>query len=128
MYLEDNVTNTYTLLNSATYVVTPSTDLNGTGRFFLHFTNNVLGVVDNSLNNLNIYTNQNDRTVLISGELKTQTTSRIYDIQGRLVVSYVLDTNKRLQKINLNNLSTGIYIIKLTDSTNQNITQKIILN
>lgn len=128
VYLEDNVTNTYTLLNSATYVVTPSTDLNGTGRFFLHFTNNVLGVVDNSLNNLNIYTNQNERVVIISGELKTQTTSRIYDIQGRLVVSYVLDTNKRLQKINLNNLSTGIYIIKLTDSTNQNITQKIILN
>ncbi|MDC1505106.1 T9SS type A sorting domain-containing protein [Winogradskyella sp.] len=127
VYLEDNVTNIYTLLNNANYVVTPSTDLNGTGRFFLHFTNNVLGVVDNSLNNLNIYTNQNDRTVVISGELKTKTTARLYDLQGRLVITTLLNTNSRLQKINTTNLSTGIYIIKLTDSTNQNITQKIIL-
>ena len=38
VYLEDNVTNTFTLLNSGDYILTPSENLNGSGRFFLNFT------------------------------------------------------------------------------------------
>ncbi|WP_296313634.1 lamin tail domain-containing protein [Winogradskyella sp. UBA3174] len=127
VYLEDTIANTNTLLNTSDYILTPSANLSGTGRFFLSFTNNILSVSDNPLRDLSIYTDQNDRTVIIAGELKTKTTANIYDIQGRLVTSAILNTTSRLQKINVNDLSTGIYVVKLNDTKNQNITQKVIL-
>ena len=62
VYLEDNVTNTWTLLNNSDYVFTPSEELNGAGRFYVHFSTNVLSVDDNLLNDLHIYSNQSSKT------------------------------------------------------------------
>ena len=33
LYLEDNIANTFTLLNTHNYTLTPNLNLNGTGRF-----------------------------------------------------------------------------------------------
>ena len=54
VYLEDNVANTWTLLNNSDYIFTPSAELSGTGRFYVHFTPTTLSTKDNLLNGLNI--------------------------------------------------------------------------
>ncbi len=126
VYLEDNVTNTWTLLNNSDYVFTPSEELNGTGRFYVHFSTNVLSVDDNLLNGLHIYSNQSSKTVVVKGQLNSKTTAKLYDIQGRLVLQNVLNTSNITNTIDVGNLKTGVYIVELTSNT-QHRTQKVII-
>ena len=126
VYLEDTVANTYTLLNSGDYILTPSINLSGTGRFYLQILNATLSTVDNSLDKLNIYSNQNEKTIVIAGQLVETTTATIYDIQGRMVNNSILQNTNSSQSINVQHLNEGVYIIKLTNSE-QNKTQKIII-
>ncbi len=126
VFLEDNVANTITLLNSADYTLTPHTELNGTGRFFLRFTNSVLSAPQNTFDGLNIYTNQANKTIIIAGQLSTTTNASIYDLQGRLVTTKTLDSDSRTQAIDVAGLSTGIYIVTIENSGIQR-SQKVIL-
>ncbi|WP_299361337.1 T9SS type A sorting domain-containing protein [Winogradskyella sp.] len=126
VYLDDTVASTSTLLNSANYVVTPSTSLNGTGRFYLRFMNTSLSTLENTFDNLSIYANQNSRAVNIAGQLTDRTVAHIYDIQGRLVTSKELDPSLRLQSIDVQTFGTGIYLVELTNG-NQNKVEKVIL-
>ncbi|REE25687.1 putative secreted protein (Por secretion system target) [Winogradskyella pacifica] len=126
VYLEDTVANTSTLLNSGDYTLTPSTNLSGTGRFYLHISNSTLSTVDNTLNQLNIYTNEADKTIVVAGQLAGATKATIYDLQGRVILSENLMTSSTSQAIDVSGLSTGVYIVELNNIT-QNKTQKVIL-
>ncbi len=126
VYLEDNVTNTWTLLNTGDYVFTPSSTLNGTGRFYIHFSALTLSIKDDLLNGLNIYSEQVTKTVVIKGQLNTSTMATVYDMQGRLVLQQALDTTSTTNTVNVNAIGTGVYIVELKSET-QNRTQKIII-
>ncbi|WP_296383696.1 T9SS type A sorting domain-containing protein [Winogradskyella sp.] len=126
IYLEDNVANTWTLLNSNDYTFTPTVSLNGTGRFYIHFSSSVLSVKNDVLNGLNIYTDQSIKQVIVKGQLNSDTVATIYDIQGRVVLSKELSINSTTNTIDVNNLSAGIYIVKLKN-TSETRSQKIIL-
>ncbi|RCW90270.1 GEVED domain-containing protein [Winogradskyella arenosi] len=127
VYLEDTVTNSYTLLNTNDYVLTPNSNITGTGRFYLHLSSNTLSLQDNAITALNIYTNTADQTIVISGRVKNKTTATIYDMQGRKVVQRVLNINESVQTIDTNHMVKGIYVIDLSNKT-QSKTQKIIIN
>lgn len=126
VYLDDNVESTSTLLNSSDYVITPSSNLNGTGRFFLRFIDNSLSTPENSLESLSIYTNQGSRSIHVAGQLLDNTIVNVYDIQGRLILSKALDSDLRSQSIDAQSLGTGIYVVELSNG-NQNKVEKIIL-
>ncbi|WP_405574794.1 reprolysin-like metallopeptidase [Winogradskyella sp. Asnod2-B02-A] len=126
VYLEDNLTNTFTLLNSNDYSFTPSDNLSGTGRFYLRFEAEALDVNDNELNTLLVYTSENPKQIIIEGILENTTKAALYDVQGREVLSQSLDVNKNLQSIDVNNLSAGVYIIYL-QSTTRSLSRKIII-
>lgn len=126
VYLEDNVTNTSTLLNTNDYVLTPGTVLSGTGRFYLHVSNSTLSTIDTNLDQLSIYTDKADKTIVIAGQLIESTTATVYDVQGRLVSATQLQTALRSQTIDVSQLNAGIYIVKLHNGV-QNKTQKVIL-
>ncbi|MUU77856.1 lamin tail domain-containing protein [Winogradskyella endarachnes] len=126
VYLEDNAENTFTLLTAGDYTITPNTNLNGTGRFYLRFTTTALSVIDTTLNSINIYNNTNDKTIVVAGELIEETIAKLYDIQGRLVSTTVLNSNYQTQSIAVDHLNTGVYIIEL-NNTKQNKKQKLIL-
>tara|TARA_R110002049_G_scaffold169943_3_gene336507 strand:+ start:187 stop:429 length:243 start_codon:yes stop_codon:yes gene_type:complete len=79
------------------------------------------------LNGLNIYPDQVSKTVVVKGQLNTDTSAVIYDIQGRLVLQQALETSNTTNTINVNALKTGIYIVELK-SNKQNRTLKIIIN
>ncbi len=126
VYLDDTVASTSTLLNSGDYMLTPETNLSGTGRFYLRVTDSALSTPQNALDNLSIYTNDINKTVVISGQLLETTTANIYDLQGRVVSTSILETTNRSQTIDVRSLSAGVYVLQISNAT-QNKTQKVII-
>ncbi|MFP4845195.1 T9SS type A sorting domain-containing protein [Winogradskyella sp. PE311] len=126
VYLDDTLNNITTLLNTSNYIFTPVSNLNGTGRFFLRFSNTTLSSSENQLNDLSIFTKDAEKRIIIVGQLSANTTANIYDLQGRIVHLTELDSSKRNHAININNLSTGVYIVKLSN-VSQTISKKVIL-
>jgi hypothetical protein len=128
IYLEDAQEGTFTLINNEDFVLTPSSDLSGVGRFFIHTTEATLsnGEVNTSL--LNAYKGVDNNYITIEG-LATQATSTevsLYNILGTRVMDTTLDNTVNTQTISTNGFSTGIYIIKLESGKNQ-LTKKLII-
>jgi|GEM_PF-3378260 len=128
IYLEDAQEGTYTLINNEDFVLTPTSDLEGVGRFFIHTTADTLsdGEVNTSL--LNAYKEVDSNYITIEG-LSTQPTSTevsLFNILGTKVMDATLDNTSNTQMISTNGLSTGIYVIKLESGQNQ-LTKKLII-
>jgi len=126
VYLEDRDSNTFTLLNSSNYSFTAESNLSGTGRFFLRFESETLSTIETDLNALSIYNTVTPKEVVIKGNVLDNTTATLYDLQGRLVVSKPLAANKNRWTINVSNLSSGTYIIKVQSDNNIKV-QKLII-
>jgi hypothetical protein len=126
VYLEDNVANTITHLNSSDYRLTPTTDLNGTGRFYLRLSSSVLSVDHNELDYLQIYTTTNPKSLIIKGELNADTDVSLYDIQGRLVLSKKLNPRDLINTVDISTIGTGVYIVKVSNESRTK-TQKLII-
>ena len=127
VYLEDVVKSKITLLNNSDYVFTPTTELSGTGRFFLRTSEDALSAIDNSLDNLNIFALNTSKEIVISGQLEENTVLNLYDIQGRNVVSVQLDNTSLENRIDVSSLSGGVYIVAVKNNKQQK-TQKVIIN
>lgn len=117
VYLEDAVTNTFTLLNTTNYTFTPSTDISGTGRFYLRYSSNVLSVASNALDYLQIHSVNSSKEIVITGQLNSKSTAHLYDVQGRLVLSQGLEQSSISNTINVATLSSGTYIIKVFNTS-----------
>ena len=126
VYLEDTLENTLTLLNSSDFVLTPSENLAGTGRFYLRFSSTTLSVSELDISNIQIYSNLKDKTVLVNGVLNSESQIFIYDIKGRLVLQKEINITSATNTIDVNSLNAGIYIVKLLNET-QNLTKKIMV-
>lgn len=126
VYLEDVVANTTTLLNTSDYIITPTTNLSGTGRFFLRTSEEVLSTIDNNLDSLNIFALNSTKELVITGHLQSMTTLELYDIQGRRVVSTTLDNTTLENRIDVSSLSGGAYIVNVQNNKQQK-SQKIVL-
>lgn len=126
VYLQDNVTNIWTLLNNSDYTFTPSVALNDTGRFFAHFSSSTLSTEESKLNGLQIYATSSTKELFIKGQLAGSTTVNIYDIQGRLVLNKILVQNSNSNAIDISIIRAGVYIVKVNNGI-QTKTQKIII-
>jgi len=126
VYLEDNAENTFTLLNSSNYQISTITDLNGTGRFYLHFSESSLNNEVIELNKLQVYANHEQQTIDIKGTLTEKTKLNIYDIHGRSLIHLDLMTNVSSQHIDVSKISVGIYVVELTNSQGKR-TKKVII-
>ncbi|WP_179351478.1 T9SS type A sorting domain-containing protein [Winogradskyella vidalii] len=127
VYLDDNLTNTTTLISASDYVITPSNNLSGTGRFYLRVSeNSTLSVGDEDFNSIKIHTQQSPKTVIIQGIINEGATAKIYDIQGRLVSNTTLESRNLINEIDASDLQDGVYVVTLTDGSQQK-TQKVIL-
>uniref|UniRef100_UPI003C7BA5CC T9SS type A sorting domain-containing protein n=1 Tax=Psychroserpens sp. S379A TaxID=3415137 RepID=UPI003C7BA5CC len=128
IYLEDVVANTVTLLNETDYIITPTTPLNGTGRFFLRTSNETLSTMDNSLDLLDIFTLKSSKELVVSGQLlDAKTMLTLYDTQGRLVLSTQLDNENLQNRIDVSNINSGVYIVTV-QSNDQEKTKKVIID
>nr|WP_321246895.1 T9SS type A sorting domain-containing protein [uncultured Psychroserpens sp.] len=127
MYLEDTVNNTFTLLNTSDFIITPSTNISGTGRFFLRFSAEALSTSEENFETIQIYTTTAPKTLFIKGVLDNDTTIEIYDIQGRVILNSKLDTRNDSNQIDISGFTTGVYVVKLNNGIQQK-SQKVIIN
>ncbi|WP_417876756.1 T9SS type A sorting domain-containing protein [Winogradskyella sediminis] len=127
VYLEDTVNNTVTLLNTGDHNFTPSTDLSGTGRFYLRFETTTLSDVDVDFDSLKIYVNNLAKTINIDGQLYNETNAKLYDVNGRLILSQNLDTYNANQSIDISSLTSGVYIVELDNNTTQRRIEKLMI-
>lgn len=125
IYLEDTVLNTLTLLNNTDYFFTPAVNVGGTGRFFLRYSSQTLSELENQFENIFIYLN-NNKQIVIKGQLKQHTKVELFDISGRLVLNQTLNEANRTNIINSTNISRGVYVIHISDLESR-ITQKLII-
>jgi hypothetical protein len=125
VYLEDTVANTLTLLNDVNYTFSSLETLNGTGRFHLRYSSEVLLINNTNWNNLQIHNNALDE-IVIKGLLINETLAHLYDIQGRLVMTYTLNQSTTDNTLDVSSLGSGIYVIKVFNNS-QLKTQKVII-
>lgn len=126
VYLEDKLTNTFTLLTTSDFSFTASSNLNAPGRFFLHFSKTTLSNSTDELDSLIIFTDNSQRRLVVKGFIKTKTVVNIYDLQARLITSTRLHENETNNAIDMSHLSSGVYVIELKSDT-MTKTQKVIL-
>jgi hypothetical protein len=126
VYLDDVVANTVTLLNNSDYILSPTTALSGTGRFFLRTSEDALSTIETNFDALNIYALPTSKELVVSGQLLENTRLELYDIQGRQVWSTELDTTRIQNRMDVSNLSTGVYVVKLQNNEQQR-SQKVII-
>lgn len=126
VYLEDNATNTWTLLNDSDYNLTPSTALGGAGRFFVHFSATTLSSENETLSGLQIYAPSDTKTIIVHGTIQQDTVLTLFDIQGRQIMAQALDSSSIHNSVPVESLNQGIYIVQL-HTNGQNKTQKVVI-
>ena len=128
VYLEDVEEGTFTNLYEGDFVYTPTSDLSGVGRFFIHMSADTMSNEDVSTSMLNAYKEIDASYITIEG-LATQTNETnvsLYNILGRKVLSTTLNNNMNTQTISTIGLSAGIYVIELESGTDR-LTKKLLI-
>ena len=128
IYLEDIEEGTMTNLLEEDFVYTPTSDLSGVGRFFIHMTADTMSNEEVSTSMLNAYKEIDASYITIEG-LATQTNETnvsLYNILGREVLSTTLNNNMGTQTISTVGLSAGIYVIELESGTDR-LTKKLLI-
>ena len=128
VYLEDVEEGTFTNLYEGDFVYTPTSDLSGAGRFFIHMSADTMSNEGVSTTMLNAFKEIDASYITIEG-LATQTNETnvsLYNILGRKVLSTTLNNNMNTQTISTIGLSAGIYVIELESGTDR-LTKKLII-
>ena len=128
VYLEDALEGTFTNLKETDFVITPDSNLEGVGRFFIHTTASTMSNEDATSNLLNVFKLTNNNFITVEGlsTQSNQTNLKLYNILGKEVLSTTLANNTNTQTVSTQGLSAGIYVIKL-ESGNNTITKKLII-
>ncbi|WP_439153292.1 T9SS type A sorting domain-containing protein [Winogradskyella sp.] len=129
VYLEDRTENVWTILTDVDYTFTASNNMTDTGRFYIHFQDNseTLSNTDFDLNTLKITSITGTKTIVINGQLHTNTVLEIYDINGRKVMTQTLDSYKTQNRIDASHLATAAYVVRVNNKTQQ-VSRQVILN
>lgn len=128
VYLEDAQEGTFTNLKEMNYVITPDSDLEGVGRFFVHTTADTMSNEQVTSSYLNVFKLFNNNFITVEG-LATQSNSanlKLYNLLGKEMLSIILDNNTNIHRIYTEGLAMGIYVIKLESGTDL-LTKKIII-
>ena len=116
IYLEDNMNQTFTLLNEEDFILTPNTEISGIGRFFIHVGDASLSDNESQLSEINAYKKVGEDYILIEGlsSLSESAKFNLYDIVGKLIISQNLTNNTNLSRISTSNLSKGVYLLNIS--------------
>ncbi|WP_439151017.1 T9SS type A sorting domain-containing protein [Winogradskyella sp.] len=131
LHLKDNLYGTYFDLKSGEAYEFYSDEGNYPNRFQIVFKqqSETLSQIDQTLDGLDVRYLTNTNTLSISNPNNKKIKSiELYDILGKSVYSNRISNTENTQDIQLNNLATGAYIIRLITEENGIITKKIIAN
>jgi hypothetical protein len=128
IYLEDVVEGTMTDIKAGDYTLTPTSGLEGVGRFFIHMTADTMSNGEVSTSILNAFKGINENYITLEG-LGTQSNNinvSLYNILGRKVLDTSLNNNVNTQTISTIGMASGIYVIEL-ESGSDRLTKKLII-
>jgi hypothetical protein len=126
--LEDIEEGTFTNLYEGDFVLTPTGDLEGAGRFFIHMSADTMSNEEVSTSMLNAYKEVNANYITLEG-LATQSNTinvTLYTVLGRKVLDTTLNNNMNTQTISTLGMAAGIYVIELESGTDR-LTKKLII-
>ena len=127
--MEDVEEGTFTNLYEGDFVLTPTIDLEGVGRFFIHMSADTMSNEEVSTSMLNAYKEVNANYITLEG-LATQSNNinvTLHTVLGRKVLDTTFNNNMNTQTISTLGMASGIYIIKL-ESGNDRLTKKLIIH
>ena len=126
VFLEDKQENTFTRLdNTSNFSTTLSTNLNGTGRFYLHTTSASLSTGNVLGNNpVSIFTTSRDN-VRIVGVQSGSANVQMFNILGKQVLNTSFEGSGS-NDINLPVLSSGVYIVQVKNASGT-INKKVVI-
>ncbi|CAL2089387.1 T9SS type A sorting domain-containing protein [Tenacibaculum sp. 190524A05c] len=126
VYIEDREEGKIVKMNDENdYAITSSSAINGVGRFYIHTISSKLSTddIDSNLSEVNIF-KSGKKEITVSG-LTANATAKVYSILGEEITTSKANANS-VNRINLSNVSTGIYIVKLATDFGT-ITKKVIV-
>ena len=101
--------------------------MNGIGRFYIRTTANTFTTESTALNSVEVFSMANSKNITVKGQLVSDSILKIYDIRGRLLSSHLLESNQTEHKIDVSNVSSGVYVTHLNNQ-NQTKTTKLVIN
>jgi hypothetical protein len=87
---------------------------------------NVLSTETSLFSRLNVFSNFQNQSVVISGLITEPAIATLYDMLGRQVISSPLLLNTSIQNIKVDELARGVYIIRIESAT-EKMTKKLII-
>ena len=124
VFLEDRINNSFVNLNlNDTYKIKTTEDLKNVGRFYLHLSRKSLVTDLNSSLDTNVF--NINKELHVRGLNNSKLSVFVYDISGKLISRFYQKGNGK-NKFNLDDLKTGIYVIKVNFENKSRI-KKVIL-
>lgn len=123
VYLYDSVTNTYHNFNNGNYNFSIS-DIENSNRFKIVYQPSLLSSEDFTTTSMLAFINNDNLRVESKANIED---INVFDISGRLIISYKIDTPSTSISIPFNHAS-GVYILKTKLSNGHLLTQKLIKN
>ena len=130
VYLRDNLTDNYHDLTSNQAYVFTSESGEFNNRFDIVFQNNssTLTLSDEELENVKlIFASDNNKIIVLNPNRLDIDNITVYNTLGQLVYEKATAFNSEYSEYNLEELSTGTYVVKMTTSNKVVITKKIII-
>lgn len=126
VYIYDNVTGVYNDLKEKNYLpVVPAGVIDD--RFSLRFNNpGVLSTINNSTNSFNVYYANQKLSLVKSSNINVKSI-KVYNTSSQQVIAFNIVNNQNNIQIPTNNLSAGIYIVKVI-SDNEVLSKKVLVN
>lgn len=125
IYIEDKVTNTFNEITKDNFTITIDEALNGSGRFYIHTSAKTLSTDDIVVNNETISIFKSAKSEITITGVTSNAKVKVYSILGTEVSNAQIAAGTT-ETMNLENLSAGVYIVKL-QTENSEISKKIIL-
>ncbi|CAL2086585.1 T9SS type A sorting domain-containing protein [Tenacibaculum sp. 190524A05c] len=125
IYIEDKVTNTFNEITKDSFTITLDEALNGSGRFYIHTSAKTLSTDDIVVNNESISIFKSAKSEITITGVISNAQVKVYSILGTEVSNAEIAAGTT-GTMNLENLSAGVYIVKL-QTENSEISKKIIL-
>lgn len=85
-----------------------------------------LSIGEANASELNIFSDNTNNELIVKGQLFGESTVNLYDIQGRLVKTKMLDTSATRNSIDVSGLNSGIYIVKVSNQSQLKVKKVVI--
>lgn len=126
--IKDNLANTEFDLRTGAYNFTSDVSGEDTNRFDIVFKATTLDTNDFNTDNTLIFVNNNEHKLYVKGLSTQDSNLNILNILGQNIRSYIGLSSQALDNgLDVSSLSSGVYIVSLTNDDNQTIDKKVII-